>query len=86
MWQRRHGDDIIAEVTPVMGIGTWDVNVCRQPGSRELRTGGRFGLLTDAHHAADALVWAAFQHTCDSRCGVWAAIERRQSRRPKVQT
>ena len=82
MWQRRHGDDIIAEVVPVMGIGTWDVSVCRQPGSRERCAGGRFGLLTDAHHAADALALAALEHTCDSTCGVWTAIERRQSRRP----
>jgi hypothetical protein len=78
VWHRRHAPDIIAEVTPVMGMGTWDVGIFRETNPAATRAGGRFGLLTDAHQAADAMVWAVYQHTCDPTCGVWTAVERRQ--------
>ena len=84
-WERRHGQDIVGQVTPVMGIGSWDVTVCREPNSRDLHTGGRFGLLTDAHHAADALVWSVFKHICDSTCSRWTPVERRQPAREQRQ-
>jgi hypothetical protein len=81
VWQRRHGSDIVAAVTPVPGVGTWDVCFFREPGRRELRDGGRFGLLIDAHAAADALACATFGHRCEQACGSWNPIERRSPKR-----
>jgi hypothetical protein len=80
VWQRRHGDDIVAEVSPVQGMGTWDICAWREPDRRETR-GGRFGWLADAHHGADTLAQLTFDHRCDSRCGVWNAVERRRRTR-----
>jgi hypothetical protein len=79
LWQRRHQPDVIGEVTPIAGIGTWAVCAYRTPGRRQVRHGGRFELLTEAHHAADALVAAAFHHTCGTACAAWQPIERRRA-------
>ncbi len=81
VWQRRHGPVIVAEVRPVAGMGTWDVCVWRELDGAERCEGGRHGMLTEAHRAADALAVTTFAHQCDAACGEWNAIERRQESR-----
>ena len=81
MWQRRHSSNIVAQVTPVEGIGTWDVCVFHSDDLATTWDGGRFGLLTDAHDAADALVATTFAHRCEDACGAWNAVERRRTPR-----
>jgi hypothetical protein len=74
-WRRLHGSDVIAQVAPVTGFGTWRVSVWNiaEPMRRVQHT-GEFQLLTEALAAADTLACATFQHTCDdSRCGHWLA-------------
>ena len=82
MWQRRHGPDLVAEVTPVPGMGNWDVCMWREPNRQDVRQGASFGFLTDAMQAADALVAVSTGHSCDESCGNWEAIERRRKPRP----
>jgi hypothetical protein len=59
-------------------MGTWDVCAWREPHRQELCAGASFGFLTDAMHAADALVATSFSHTCEATCGDWEAVERRR--------
>ena len=80
-WQRRHARDIVAEVRPVPGMGTWDVCVWRDAAPPEHCEGGRHGLLTAAHRAADELTAASFDHRCDATCGIWAPVEWRKHKR-----
>jgi hypothetical protein len=80
MWQRRHAPDIVAEVTPVEGMGTWEVCAWRAPNRRDIKVGASCCFLTDAMNAADALAGSG-GHTCDASCEKWEAVERRQKRR-----
>jgi hypothetical protein len=80
-WQRRHAPDVVAEVRPVAGMGTWDVFVWRDVEPPETCEGGRHGLLVEAHRAADTLAASTFAHQCDASCGPWNPVERRKERR-----
>jgi hypothetical protein len=81
VWQRRHTPNLVAEVRPVGGMGTWDVSVWRDVEPPERCEGGRYELLTEAHRAADALAATTFNHRCDESCGEWNALERRKEDR-----
>jgi hypothetical protein len=77
LWQRHHTPDLIAEVTPVPGMGTWTICTFRNPKRVAAHHGGQFHLLTEAHREADALLAAIFSHVCDTDCGAWHPVERR---------
>jgi hypothetical protein len=70
MWRRHHDENIVAEVTPVQGIGTWRACARRMSESHEAERGA-FDLLVEAQLAADQLTHAKFGHVCDRRCGFW---------------
>jgi hypothetical protein len=77
MWRREHSANIIAEVTPASGIGSWAACVWRlQADPHRTEAGRHFALPTDAHTAADQLAAFTFQHRCDTACGKWIAVER----------
>jgi hypothetical protein len=74
-WRRLHGSEVIAQVEPVSGFGTWKVSVWHTENpdapSRHPR---EFQLLTEAQEAADVLAHDTFGHTChDGHCGHWLA-------------
>ena len=81
-WQRRHAERVVAEVSPVPGMGTWEAcaRLIAPPGTAR-EVGLHFSLLTDAQDAADVLARAMVPHQCDASCGEWAAIERRKTPR-----
>ena len=74
-WRRLHGPDIIAQVAPVSGFGTWQVSVWNITNPTDaIRHSREFQLLTEALAAADTLACDTFRHTCDDqRCGHWLA-------------
>lgn len=78
-WQRRHAERVVAEVTPVPGMGTWEAcaRLLDPPGTVR-QVGLQFSLLTDAQDAADVLARAMVGHDCDASCTPWTALERRQ--------
>jgi hypothetical protein len=78
-WQRRHVTGVLARVTPVPGVGTWQVSVSRIR-QRSLHIAAQFSLLTDAHDAGDRHAQAIGAHDC-SHCGRWMPIERRKRER-----
>jgi len=73
VWRRLHGGDIIAEASPVRGMGTWTVSAYRtNPNADSVYGSGSFSLLRDAHQAADELIRTHFHHTCETGvCGKW---------------
>ena len=73
VWRRLHGGNIIAEASPVRGMGTWAVSAYRTNWDADPVHGtGSFSLLRDAHEAADELVRTHFHHTCRTGvCGKW---------------
>ena len=80
-WQRRHGR-VVAEVSPVPGMGTWEASArLLDPPETERQVGLQFSLLTDAQDAADVLARAMIRHDCDGACAQWGAVERRKSSR-----
>jgi hypothetical protein len=79
-WRRRHAQDIIAEVTLVTAVDSWDVSVWQKP-VRKTHADRYFWFLTDAHVAADSLAAVTFEHQCNAACGPWQAVERRQKPR-----
>ena len=80
-WQRRHGR-VVAEVSPVPGMGTWEASArLLDPPETERQVGLQFSLLTDAQDAADVLARAMIRHDCDGACEPWGAVERRKSSR-----
>jgi hypothetical protein len=82
VWQRRHSKPIVAEVTPVSGMGTWEA--CAWPADdrhRAQQVGRQFSLLTDAQAAADTTARRMVPHDCNLDCGPWTAIERRRNPR-----
>ena len=74
-WRRLHGSDLIAQVEPVSGFGTWRVSVWDIADPRHPTNHTReFQLLTEALDAADTLTRQVFNHECDDgRCGHWLA-------------
>jgi len=76
-WQRRHVNGVLAVVTPVPGIGSWEVCLWQpsQPSRQPL--GRYFSLLTEAQAAADFAVTA---HDC-SVCQPWVPVERGEKKR-----
>ena len=77
LWRRHHSPNLVAEVAPVPGMGTWTICAWRGPERLTVHQGGQCQLLTDAHRQADALSAAVFDHRCDAYCGVWQPVERR---------
>ena len=82
VWRRNHGPDLVAEVAPIQGMGTW--RAC----ARRLRSSGRdelvdhatrsFSLLEDAQAAADDLLHQHYNHRCDDSCGEWGPLQARR--------
>jgi hypothetical protein len=86
-WRRHHYHGVVAEASPLAGIGTWSACAYRETAKAGMvHAPTRFTLLTDAQAAADALVRTSFGHTCVLECGVWTrrvtsrAGQRRRSR------
>jgi hypothetical protein len=75
MWQRHHQGGLIAEVTPVGGIGVWVA--CAGNTVGRIQVPGHFALLTEAQARADQLVADSYDHVCDVQCGMWTAVEPR---------
>lgn len=73
VWRRLHSGNIIAEASPIRGIGTWHVSAYRTSANEEAaHSPDSFSLLRDAHRSADELVRTHFQHTCRTgECGRW---------------
>ncbi len=72
-WRRFHGPDLIAQVHPIGGFGTWEASTwCTKAPKQVTRVERSLELLTDAQRAADDLVAATFDHECsDGVCGPW---------------
>jgi hypothetical protein len=71
-WRRLHGLDVIAQVEPVGGFGTWTASAWRINNPRQpVRDDRAFELLADAQNAADLLARQLFEHTCNPNCGRW---------------
>jgi hypothetical protein len=78
VWQRQHSQTIVAEVTPVVGIGSWEVSVWQEPDATRSRTNNYryYSFLIDAYIGADTLAAVTFGHRCDHTCGVWQPVDR----------
>ena len=76
-WRRLHSGDIIAQVKPVEGIGTWEASTwaVTEPAKVE-RAPRSFSMLTEAQSVADAIATTAFGHQCTATCGPWLARAR----------
>jgi len=74
-WRRLHGSEVIAEVAPVSGFGTWRVSAWNiDDPTGPTHHNREFQLLTEALAAADRLASEILEHTCnDSHCGHWLA-------------
>jgi hypothetical protein len=71
-WQRLHGNDIVAEVAPVDGMGTWRAWARHAHGGAwHNAEQSSFAMLVDAQAAADRLAIEKFNHLCDQRCAEW---------------
>jgi hypothetical protein len=72
-WRRLHGGDLVGQVDPIPGFGTWGVSVWAEPGSAGRHAiGRRFELLNEAQAAADQAVRQHFNHRCDGHaCSEW---------------
>ena len=72
-WRRLHDGNIIAEASPVRGMGTWRVSAYRTTrNAKALHESGYVSLLREAHERADELVRKHFRHTCSAGvCGRW---------------
>ena len=76
-WRRHHSGDIIAQVKPVEGIGTWEASAWPVAELSQVERAPRsFSMLTEAQSAADALATTAFGHQCTATCGKWLARAR----------
>jgi hypothetical protein len=64
---------LIAEVTPVRGMGSWRVTAYRTVSSTDAAYEPRaFTMLRNAHDAADELLCQHFLHACAiGVCGRW---------------
>jgi hypothetical protein len=73
-WRRLHAPDVIAQVEPIAGFGTWRASVWHTSDPRALVNHPRtFQMLTEAQTFADTLACSAFGHSCDGKCGKWLA-------------
>jgi hypothetical protein len=71
-WRRNHANLVVAETTPIRGMGTWSACACRLADPETIvRVSGKFRLLTEAQAAADELVRTEFEHVCSHACGEW---------------
>ena len=72
-WRRLHDGSIIAQASPVPGMGSWRVSAYRTTEDADVVHDPRaFSLLREAHQAADALVQEHFAHKCRTGvCGRW---------------
>jgi hypothetical protein len=87
VWRRHHGPDLVAEVAPIQGMGTW--RAC----ARRVRSAGRdelvdhakrsFSLLADAQAAADELLQQHYDHRCDRSCGEWGPVQTTHTQRER---
>jgi hypothetical protein len=80
-WQRLHAQQVVAEVSPVPGMGTWEACARVLASGAERHVGLHFSLLTEAQDAADVLARAMVPHECGAGCEQWSAIERRKTSR-----
>ena len=73
VWRRLHDGHIIAEVSPLLGMGTWQVSAYRATKTDDAAHDARsYSLLREAHEIADELVRQHFNHTCRTGiCGRW---------------
>ena len=73
VWRRLHDNDLIAEASPVRGMGAWRVSAYPTLNNNEgVYAQQAFSLLRDAHAAADDLLRRHFRHTCRTGvCGRW---------------
>jgi hypothetical protein len=73
VWRRLHGGNIIAEASPVRGMGSWTVSAYSTSWNADpVHGSGSYTFLRDAHAAADELVRTHFHHTCRTGvCGRW---------------
>jgi hypothetical protein len=73
VWRRLHDGNIIAQASPLAGMGSWQVSAYRTTNDAESAYEPRaFSLLREAHHGADELVERHFAHTCRTGvCGRW---------------
>jgi hypothetical protein len=72
-WRRQHGPDIVAEVSPIKGLGQWDACawLVKDP-SAVAKSPRKIAALMSAQAAADHLARTTFDHTCDPHgCGDW---------------
>ena len=80
VWRRHHGPDLLAEVAPFDGIGTWRACARRFSSSGDDlvdHAKRSFSLLAEAQAAADELVAQHFHHRCDRSCGQWSPARKR---------
>lgn len=73
VWRRLHDGILIAEASPVRGMGSWRVSAYPTANNTEVvHEQQAFSLLREAHEAADQLVRRHFHHTCRTGvCGRW---------------
>ena len=73
VWRRLHDGFLIAEASPVRGMGSWRVSAYPTANNSEVvHEQQAFSLLREAHAAADELVRRHFHHTCRTGvCGRW---------------
>ena len=73
VWRRLHDGHLIAQASPLAGMGSWRVSAYRTTNDADsAHAPGSYSLLREAHHAADELVRAHFSHTCRTGvCGRW---------------
>ena len=70
---------VTGEVTPIPGIGSWEVHVLK-PEQRNVRPPQHFALLTEAQEFADREARAILDHDC-SQCEQWTAVTAVEKRR-----
>jgi hypothetical protein len=71
-WRRLHYPGLVAETSPVPGIGTWIACAYRQVREADaVCAPAPFTHLTAAQATADDLVRTMFGHVCVLECGQW---------------
>jgi hypothetical protein len=72
-WRRLHDGHLIAQASPLAGMGSWRVSAYRTTNDADSAYApGSYSLIREAQHAADELVRVHFSHTCRTGvCGRW---------------